>query len=159
MQSTMREYLPLLIVGAIIGVFAIAFVIAYACVKNKKEELGFDRNIPDGEIIRRLAKYAVPFWKEFALALLIMLISIAYDIVSPLLIGRIEGIIKDEFELSVLFRYVIVYAGILIVSLVTSYFQAILLQRTGQKILSALRQDVFVHIESLSHEQLNHIVH
>ena len=34
----MYEYLPILIVGSIIGAFAIVFIIAYAAVKNKKEE-------------------------------------------------------------------------------------------------------------------------
>ena len=52
---------------------------------------------------------------------------------------------------------VAIYGSILVVSLVSSYFQAMLLQRTGQKILSGIRESVFSHIESLSHAQLNHI--
>ena len=32
----MREYLPLLIAGAIIGAFTLAFIIAYASIKDKK---------------------------------------------------------------------------------------------------------------------------
>jgi ATP-binding cassette subfamily B protein len=52
---------------------------------------------------------------------------------------------------------VAVYASILAVSMVCTYIQAIVLQKTGQRILSALREDIFTHIESLSHEQLNHI--
>ena len=31
----MREYLPLLIAGAIIGAFTLAFIIAYASIKDK----------------------------------------------------------------------------------------------------------------------------
>ena len=68
-----------------------------------------------------------------------------------------EGLIKDHFEPPVLLRWVALYAGILIVALVCTYFQSIILQKTGQKILSALRQDLFTHIESLSHNQLNSI--
>ena len=153
----MREYLPVLIVTGIISVFAVAFVIAYLGVKNKKEAIGFDRNIPDGEIIRRLMRYVRPFWKEFLAALVIMLLSIAYDLAAPLIAGHIEDIIKDRFELSVLFHWVAVYAGILIVSMICTYFQAIIMQKAGQKILSALREDLFTHIESLSHDQLNKI--
>ena len=153
----MGEYLPILIVGAIIGVFAVIFLIAYALEKNKKETMGFDRHMADGEIIRRLMVYARPYWKQFVLVFLIMLLSIGYDLVSPLLVGHIEEIIKVEFELSYLFRMVAVYAGILIVSLICTYLQATLLQKTGQKILSAIRRDVFSHIEGLSHEQLNNI--
>ena len=51
----------------------------------------------------------------------------------------------------------IVYASILIVSLVGTYVQAIVLQKTGQKIISKLREDAFTHIESLSHAQLSKI--
>ena len=153
----MHEYLPILIVGAIIGVFAVAFIIAYLGIKNKKEALGFDRHMADGELVRRLLVYAKPYWKQFLAVLFIMLISIAYDIVSPLIVGGIEEMIKDDFQLNILFRSVILYAGILVVSMVSTYFQAMILQKTGQRILSALRQDLFTHIESLSHEQLNHI--
>lgn len=153
----MREYLPVLIVAAIISVFATVFVAAYLRIKNKKEALGFDRHMEDGELIRRLLKYAVPYKKQFVLVLGIMLVSIAYDLASPLIVGAIEEMIKDDFQLGALGRWVLLYAGILIVSLICTYFQAIILQRTGQRILSALRQDLFVHIESLSHEQLNQI--
>lgn len=153
----MREYYPLLIVGSIIGLFSLCFVIAYAAIKNKKEAVGFDRNMKDGEIIRRLLKYAKPYWKSFVFVCIIMLFSIAYDIISPLIVGWIEEQIKAEFELSSLFTAVAIYAGILIVSLACSYIQAVVLQKTGQKILSTLREDLFVHIENLSHEQLNRI--
>ncbi|MBQ5601939.1 MAG: ABC transporter ATP-binding protein, partial [Clostridia bacterium] len=87
----------------------------------------------------------------------IMMISIAYDIISPLLIGSIEEMIKDDFPLSKLFSYVAIYCSILVVSVVCTYIQSVILQKTGQKILSSIREDLFVHIEKLSHEQLNHI--
>ena len=151
----MREYLPLLIVGGVIGLFAAIFLMAYALEKNKKESMGFDRHMDDREIVRRLMRYAAPYKKQFALVFVVMLFSIGYDIVSPLLVGHIEETVKGRFELSYLFSVVAAYAGILIVSMICTYAQAMILQRTGQKILSAIRQDVFTHIESLSHEQLN----
>ena len=153
----MTEYLPILIVGAIIGVFAIVFTLAYALEKNKKESMGFDRHMDDREIIKRLLRYARPYKKEFALVFFVMLLSIGYDLISPLLVGHIEETVKNQFELSYLFAIVAVYAGILIVSMVCTYAQAMILQKTGQKILSAIRLDVFTHIESLSHEQLNNL--
>ncbi len=151
----MREYLPILIMGAIIGTFAIVFLIAYFSIKDKKQSIGFDRSMKDGEIVKRLLVYAKPHIKSFVFVLLLMAFSIAYEIISPLLVGYIEGMIKDEFEMSRLIAIVIVYAAILLLSLGCSYIQAIVLQKTGQKILSALRQDIFTHIESLSHAQLN----
>ena len=153
----MYEYLPLLIAGAIIGLFSVIFLVAYASIKNKKEAMGFERHMPDGEIIKRLLRYAKPYWKRFVLVGIVMLFSIAYDIISPLLVGSIESLVSGSFELSRLFRIVAVYAGLLVVSMICTYVQAMVLQTTGQKILSNLRQDLFVHIESLSHEQLNNI--
>ncbi len=153
----MREYYPLLLVGSIIGVFSVIFIVAYASLKNKKEAIGFDRQMKDGEIARRLLQYAKPHWLSFAFVLFVMLFSIAYDIVSPLIIGSITELIKVDFQLETLFLLVALYGGILIVSVICTYIQAIVLQKTGQKILSSIREDLFVHIESLSHEQLNQI--
>ena len=153
----MNEYLPLLIAGAVIGVFTTLFLVAYALEKNKKQSMGFDRNMTDGQIIRRLLAYAKPYWKSFVLAFVAMLFSVVYDVVSPLLVGDITGLIQKDFALSQLFARVAVYASILAVSLICNYLQAMILQKTGQKILSQIREDVFRHIETLSHEQLNNI--
>ena len=153
----MHEYLPLLIAGAIIGTFSVIFILAYAFMKNKKEAIGFDRNIPDSEIVKRLLIYAKPYWKNFILVLTVMLFSISYDIISPLLIANIQKIIKEGFELYELYIRVALYASILIVSLISTYVQSIVLQKTGQKIISNIREDLFKHIEELSHEQLHQI--
>ena len=152
-----KNYYPLIIMGGILGVFAIIFMLAYSTIKNNKEEIGFDRNISDKEIIKRLLAYAKPHWKSFVFVLVLMLFSISYDIISPLLIGKIQGLIKAEFLLKDLFVMIAVYASILIITLISSYAQAIILQKVGQKIVSNIRMDLFEHIEQLSHEQLNHI--
>lgn len=153
----MHEYLPILIVGGIIGVFTLIFVLTYLAEKNRKEAPDFDRYMADGELIARLMTYAKPYRKEFVKVFVLLLISIAYDLVSPLLIGYIEETVKGEFALSYLWSMVAVYAGILVVSMICTYGQSMILQSTGQKILSALREDIFVHIEGLSHGQLSSI--
>lgn len=151
------EYYPLIAAGAVIGTLSIIFIVAFLSVKDKKSEMGFERNMKDSEICRRLLVYAKPHIKSFLFVLFLMMFSIAYDIISPLLIGNIEEMVKHDFEMSELVSYVIIYAGILVVSLVCTYFEAMILQRTGQKILTTLREDIFTHIESLSHAQLNEI--
>ena len=153
----MREYYPLIFVGAVVGIISVVLLIAYFMIKDKKSAIGFERNMKDSEIIKRLFAYARPYKWDFILVFFIMLVSVAYDIASPLIVGHIQEMIKDEFELPRLFVFVGVYAGILVVSLICTYMQAMILQRVGQKILSSLRLDVFSHIEELSHAQLNHI--
>ena len=152
----MREYLPILIVGAIIGVFALIFFLAYLAIR-KEEAKQTERTMSDSELIRRLLAYAAPYKKEFFLVFIIMILSIIYDILSPLIVGDIEGLVKENFSLSELYKKVAAYAGILIVSVVCTYLQTMILQKVGQKILSALRTDIFTHIENLSHDQLNNI--
>ncbi len=154
----MSEMLPILVVGAIIGAFTIVFIMAYIALRKKTQELpDHERNMTDGELIRRLLAYAKPFWKQFLVVLLLMAFSICFDIVSPLIIGGLQDMVKTTFVLSDLFKTVAIYGCILIVSMICTYFQSIILQRVGQKILSDLRMDIFTHIEQLSHEQLNNI--
>ena len=151
-----KQYYPLIIMGAILGVFALLFLLAYALIKNKKESIGFDRNIPDREIIKRLLKYAKPYWKGFVVVLLLTIFSIVYDVISPWLIGEIQGMIKTDFSLNKLYATLAVFVSILLVTLTCSYAQAIILQKIGQKIVSNIRMDLFEHIEKLSHNQLHH---
>lgn len=156
-SAKMHEFYPLLIVGGVVGMFSVVFLIAFFSIKNRKTAIGFDRNMKDSEIIRRLFSYAKPYKGSFIIVFFTMLVSISYDIISPMLIGMIEGIIKNSFEMSWLLSMVAVYAGVLVLSMISNYIMAIVLQRTGQKIISSIREDLFVHIESLSHSQLNNI--
>ena len=88
----MHDYFPLIVVGALLGVLSVIFVTVYALIKNKKQAVGFDRAMKDGEIVRRLLIYAKPYWKSFLLVGVCMLFSIAYDVLSPLIVGYLEEI-------------------------------------------------------------------
>ena len=148
---------PLLLVGAVIGVVTALLVFAYAAVKDKKGSMGFERNMADGEIVRRLIQYAKPYGGKFIIVGFLVLFSISYDIASPLIVGYIEELVVGDFTLDHLFASVAVYAGVLVFSMLSTYFQAVILQKVGQRIISDLREDLFTHIESLAHEQLNEI--
>ena len=153
----MHNYYPILWVGAIIGVISTLLIVAAFVVKDGEKETGFERNMKDSEIMQRLMDYAKPFYRQFIVVGFLMLFSIAYDIISPLIVGKIEELVVGKFALNTLFLWVAGYAAILLVSMACTYFQAVILQKTGQKIISNMREDLFVHIERLSHEQLNEI--
>ena len=155
----MYNIYPILIVGAVIGVFATLFIVAFALMKDKKEAIGFDRDMKDSVIIRRLLKYAKPYTGQFVFVLILMIFSIAHEIISPLILGEVIDMVGSEegFELNALIIRIAAYGCILIVSLICTYVQSIVLQRTGQRIVSHIREDLFQHIESLSHDQLNKI--
>ena len=150
----MNKYLPLLITGATIGVVAAVLLVAYFAVKDGTQPKAA-RNLSDRTLIKRLLFYAKSHKKSFALVAFLMLVFIAYDVCSPLIVASIEGLIKDDFELSRLIVLVSVYGVAIILSSCAGYMQSIILQKTGQKIVSAMREDLFSHIQSFSHAQLN----
>ena len=82
----MPDFYPLLIIGAILGAFSAAFLIAFLAMKDKKQAIGFDRNMKDTEITRRLLTYARPYLSRFLLVGLLMLLSVSYDIIAPLIV-------------------------------------------------------------------------
>ena len=151
----MHEFFPLLTVFGVIGAISVVLIIAYASIKDKKEAIGFDRHMKDSEILRRLLAYAKPHKWSFLLVFLLMLLSILSEILSPYIVGRTEELLRLDFAMSDLLVNVAAYAVLLAISLIATYAEAIILQRTGQKIVSAIRTDLFTHIESLSHAQLH----
>ena len=72
----MAEFLPVIIVGSIIGAFAICFVIAYLAISKEKQNEDDDRHMSDKELVVRLLRYAKPYWKSFVLVLFIRHVSI-----------------------------------------------------------------------------------
>ena len=90
---------PLLLVGGVIGTVSVLLLIAYACVKDKKTAMGFERSMADGEILRRLFSYAKPYLRQFVVVGFLVLFSISYDIASPLIVGYIEELVVGDFEL------------------------------------------------------------
>ena len=97
----MRNYLPLLIAGGIIGVFATLAIVAYCIIIRQKEDMtDRERHMSDREIISRLLGYAKPYKGSFVAVFFIMLFSIGYDLIAPLMMAHIQDVIKEDgFEL------------------------------------------------------------
>ena len=149
---------PLVYVSIILLVVTTIFLIAFFSIKDKKEAFGFDRNMKDSDIIKRLLKYAKPYWKRFVFVFLIMIFTIAADLILPLITGDIVSILQTEnFRYTQILNNVILYISLLVLSLICTFTQAMVLQKTGQRIVSEIREELFTHIEKLSHNQLYHI--
>ena len=71
----MREFYPLLVVGGVVGVFSLIFIIAYLSIKDKKQALGFERNMKDSEITKRLLVYAKPHIPKIAVKASIVILA------------------------------------------------------------------------------------
>ena len=78
MVEIFREFLPVIVVSAIIGAFSIVFLLAWMALRKQKEDMtDRERNMSDTEIVSRLLQYAKPYWKSFVAVFFIMLFSIA----------------------------------------------------------------------------------
>ena len=149
---------PLTVVIAILSVITTIFLIAFFSIKDKKEAFGFDRNMKDKDITKRLLQYAKKYTKNFLLVFLLMIFTVASDIILPLITGDIVSILQDSpIVYGKIINNVLLYFSLLVLSLVCTFTQAMILQKTGQKIISNIRESLFIHIEKLSHNQLNHI--
>ena len=96
MREFVLEFLPIVIVAAIIGAFTIAFLLAYAALRKHKDPSDDrERNMSDGEIVIRLLRYAKPYWKSFVGVFFIMLFSIVYDLISPVLVADIQDLMEQ----------------------------------------------------------------
>ncbi|HKL94816.1 MAG TPA: ABC transporter ATP-binding protein [Haploplasma sp.] len=119
-----------------------------------------DRQMTDKELNRRLLKYFMPHFKEFIFSFLFMIITIIVDLTPPLLLGVVLDLLPNsnytnDQKMLYIGIIVVVFIVVVLVSLVTNYFQTMILQKMGQKIILRIRGDVFNHIESLSISQIN----
>jgi len=116
------------------------------------------RKMSDNAIIKRLFAYVRPFFKQLVLAITLVLLLVALDIAVPLIFAQVlDSLEQDEID----FTRILLIAGLYFLTMITSAFlsyrQTMLLQKTGQKIIYKIREDVFNHIEILSAAQFNKI--
>ena len=119
------------------------------------------RHHSDSKIFGRLMSYAGPYKKNFIIASLIMLIDVGISSLSPMIFGFIINLIDTDasntYKFTILIYFVLILIGIMALTLLMTYFQQILLQIAGQKIVHRIRGEVFEHIEKLSLGQFNAI--
>lgn len=120
-----------------------------------------DRKIKDSEIIKRTLPYIKPyFWKLMGI-LLLMILTIAFDLLASVL----PGTITEKLSASIMARKELISVFVLcgltfaiqVANVVCVYFTTMSLQKIGQKIIYDLRMDVFKHIETMSIAQINEI--
>ena len=111
---------PVAILLLVAGALAVVFSLAYLLTKDKKISMGFERNMKDRDITKRLLRYARPYVKQFVVVLILLLLSVAYEIISPLILGRAEQMITEGFEMKDLLLIVALSAGLLVLSMVAN---------------------------------------
>lgn len=114
--------------------------------------------ITDTKLLGRLFKYAKGEELMFILAVFMMLVAVGLDLLLPLLIGKAAGILDSNvIDFNKIIWIIVIYTVSLIISNIFLYYQSMILQKTGQRIIFKVREDVFSHIQKFSSNQFNNI--
>ena len=125
-------------------------------MNDDNEKLFGDKKIPFKVMVKRIGDYVIPEWKAFALAFFLILLNVGTDIVLPLFVKQFTDWIKDtSIPLAYILGLSFGWLGISIISQILIYFESMILQKAGQRIVYRLRMEVFEHIEHMSQNQFN----
>ena len=125
-------------------------------MSEDNEKLFGDKKIPPKVMFKRLSTYVKPEWKSFALAFLLILINVAIDVILPLFLGVFTNkVAETNTTLAFILGLSIGYFSLCLITQALIYFESMILQRTGQRIVYKLRMEVFEHIENMSQNQFN----
>ena len=116
-----------------------------------------DRKLSAGYILKRNVKYLKPEIVNLLFAMLLMVCSVVLGLILPNFIKEIVNGLQVEgvIDFAKILFYAIIYFVIGLVSQVTRFIQAMILQNSGQRIVYDMRMEVFSHIENMSQNQFN----
>ena len=103
-----------------------------------------------GNTLLKLLSYMKPYLGWFFLCLALILALTGFDLYRPMLIGDAIDLFKEEGDYNVIVDTAIKYSIVLVFSVIFNISQTWLLQKTGQRIILAIRRELYVHIQSLS---------
>ena len=110
------------------------------------EKLFGDKKIPMKVMFKRLMHYILPEWKAFTLAFLLIIINVAIDVALPLALRyTTDELGKVSPSLSFVINLTAGWFALSVISQVIIYFESMILQKTGQRIVYQLRMEVFLY--------------
>ena len=120
------------------------------------EKLKGDKHLPRTVMLKRTLKYLKSEWLSFVLAGLLIGINVVIDIVFPLFMQQLTNNLQSiDISMKIILMIAIGYLILGIFSQVFLYFEAMILQKAGQRVVYKLRMEVFEHIENMSQNQFN----
>ena len=125
---------------------------------EKEENILLDKHLPTFSMIKRSFGYIKPEMKTFILTFVFIIFNVVLNVALPLFIGEITKNLKsDQINLEYIIFLVIVYFILNFLNQIFLYFETMILQKAGQRIIYKLRMEVYEHVLELSSSQLNHM--
>jgi ATP-binding cassette subfamily B protein len=104
----------------------------------------------DARLVRRLATFVKPYWRQLALAVFLLLGAALTELVPPLLVQRaIDGPIAAR-QLDGLWPIFALFVTALLLTFAMRYAHNYIIQSIGQQVMVDLRVRLFRHIQQLS---------
>ncbi|MFZ0391837.1 MAG: ABC transporter ATP-binding protein [Calditrichia bacterium] len=105
--------------------------------------------IYDSRLFSRLMGYGKPYWHLIALAVIMIILGMGFEILGPYLtkVAVDKYIIPGDYP--GLINIALIYLGVLIGGFLFKYGQIMLTQYIGQNIMLDLRQKLFSHLQGL----------
>lgn len=120
---------------------------------------GFDR-----DLVKRLLTYTKGHRGLIALSLFLLLFVVGVELARPIIIGYAVDHVISVYDPNIdgqgnafhtLLLLTIGFFGLTLFGVLVNYFQMLLLQFTGQKIIYKIRHEIFEHIQGLSIQFFN----
>lgn len=123
---------------------------------DEKSKLVGDHKLSTKEMLKKNFQYLKPEWRSFLLAAFLIILNVILDIILPLVLSEVTKILKmDTIDIKLIIAFAVGYFILTIVNQFFLYFESMILQKSGQRIIYSLRMDVFSHIENMSLNQFN----
>ncbi len=112
----------------------------------------------DSKLMKRLMKYAKPYWYLFAISLLLILAVSASKLARPYITklaidnymhGGLSGLLPMDSARNGIIILGIVFFALIILEFGFSYLHTYILNYTGKKIILSLREQIFEHLQKL----------
>jgi ATP-binding cassette subfamily B protein len=114
--------------------------------------------VTDKKIAKRLFGFAKGYEKKFGIALFLMVVNVGISLLTPVLFGLGASYLgEDIIEFDKIIILIVIFAVLYLLQTVIQYFQAMILQKTGQKIVFNVRGGIFSHILKFSTNQFNQL--
>ena len=127
-------------------------------VVEEFDKLQGDKKVPRKVMIRWVAKYLKPEWWVLLIAGLLIIANVVLDIVFPLFMETLTNNLQSSNpSLKIIIMLAIGMLVLSIISQAFAYVEAMILQRSGQRIVYRLRMEVFEHVLNMSQDQFNHM--
>jgi ATP-binding cassette subfamily B multidrug efflux pump len=125
----------------------------YNNIKAEEKDLKFSH-----KSALRLYSYALPYIGQFIIVFILIAVSTLATLYQPRIIRTLidgpfpvlidgkAGTAEVDQAMAQAVRWSFIYLGTVAVTFISAYFQIMVLQKTGQKILMKIRQDLYEHV-------------